>query len=206
MHEAYHERMSILQRLMFGTMYRLGFTPWDGHPIPARVRAAAEATEKGRALDVGCGTGDTAIFLAGQGWDVTGVDFVQRALDRARAKAAAAGVRVNFVQADVADLDSAGIGDRFRLIVDTGLLHGLADDVRDAYVGHLAHLAAPGATLIIGAFPTGGDGEPRGIDRAEIVRRFAPDWELRSAATEEGISSGNDREIVMYELRRKTNR
>lgn len=195
--------MSIIQRLMFGTMYRLGFTPWDGHPIPERVRAAAESTQKGRALDVGCGTGDTSIFLAGQGWDVTGVDFVQRALDRAKSKAAAAGVRVNFVRADVAELDQAGIGDGFRLIVDSGLLHGLPDDVRDAYVRHLGRLAAPGATLIIGAFPTGGNGKPRGIDRAEIERRFTPEWEVRSAGAQQGISGGNEREIVMYELRRK---
>jgi len=195
--------MSILQRLMFGTMYRLGFTPWDGHPIPERVRVAAESRVKARALDVGCGTGDTAIFLAGRGWDVAGVDFEQRALDRARTKAAAAGVHVNFVHADVARLDRSGIGDGFRLIVDSGLLHGLPDDIRDAYVGHLARLAAPDATLIIGAFPTTGGGKPRGIDQAEIERRFAPDWDLRFAGTQEGVSGDREREIVMYELRRK---
>jgi SAM-dependent methyltransferase len=192
--------MSVLQRLMFGAMYRLGFTPWDGHPIPQRVRAAAAAPQKGRALDVGCGTGDTSIFLAGQGWAVTGVDFVQHALERARAKAARAGVSVDFVRADVSQLDRAGIGDGFRLIVDNGLLHGLPDDVRDAYVRHLARIAAPDATLIIGAFPAGANAKPRGIDRAEIERRFSGDWELRSAEPQPGISGDANREIVIYGL------
>ncbi len=193
---------SLLQRLRFALMYRFGFTPWDGHPIPAPVREAAGATPKGRALDVGCGTGDTAIFLAENGWDVVGVDFVQRALDQAAAKAEVAGARVRFVRGDVARLDELGIGEDFRLIVDSGLLHGLADDVRDAYVRHLAALAAPGATLIVGAFPTGGE-RPRGIDRDEVERRFRDEWDLVAADTEEGISSQAQREIVLYELRRQ---
>ncbi len=188
---------------MFTLMYRFGFTPWDGHPLPSRLRVAADAPAKGRALDLGCGTGDTAIHLAKHGWEVTGVDFVERALDRARAKSEAAGVDVRFVRADVARLPEAGVGDGFRLVVDSGLLHGLSDEARDAYVGHVTAAAAPGATMILGAFPTGGKGGPRGIDRAEVGRRFADGWDLVGAGTEEGISRGDARAIVVYELRRK---
>lgn len=188
---------------MFGAMYRLGFTPWDGHPIPERLRAAAEAPEKGRALDIGCGTGETAIFLAQQGWEVTGIDFVQRALDRARAKAEAAGARVRFTRADVTRLPEAGVGDGFRLLVDNGCLHGLSDQARDAYVSHITAAAVPGATIIIGAFPAGVRRQPRGMDRDEIERRFAPEWELLDDGAETGTDSMARRGIHIYELRRK---
>lgn len=194
---------TFLRRLTFALMYRFGFTPWDGHPIPSRVREAADATEKGRALDLGCGTGDTAIFFAKNGWEVVGVDFVQRALDRAAAKADAAGVRVRFVRGDVARLDELDVGDGFLLIVDGGLLHGLDDDVRAAYVGHLAGLASPGATLLIIAFATGGGRGPRGIGRDEVERRFGDDWDLVAADPDEAMSNHAPREVVIYELRRK---
>ncbi len=70
--------------------------------------------------------------LPGQhGWKVTGVDFVPKALDKARAKAGAAGVPVDFVHADVTHLSRAGIDAKFQLIVDNGCLHGMSDGDRD---------------------------------------------------------------------------
>jgi 2-polyprenyl-3-methyl-5-hydroxy-6-metoxy-1,4-benzoquinol methylase len=82
---------------VFGVMYRLGFTPWDGHPLAKSLRdlvegnaGAASGLPAGTALDIGCGTGDSAIYLARHGWQVTGVDFVATALSKARTKATAA--------------------------------------------------------------------------------------------------------------------
>ena len=76
------------------------------------LRELVEGTDTlspGSALDVGCGTGDASIYLAQHGWQVTGVDFTPKALDKARAKAGAAGVPVDFVHADVTHLSQAGI-------------------------------------------------------------------------------------------------
>ena len=89
----------IKDRLMFGLMYLIGFTPWEGHKLPTRLRDLVEGKyvlPKGKALDLGCGTGDTSIYLAQNGWDVTAIDFVQRAVKRAQTKAAAAGVKVRY--------------------------------------------------------------------------------------------------------------
>ena len=72
------------------------------------------------------------------------MDFVARAVDKARAKAEANKVAVNFVRADVTRLSSGGIGSTFGLIVDNGCLHGMSPDDRDAYVREVAAVAAPG--------------------------------------------------------------
>lgn len=175
---------------LFRILYRIGFTPWDGHPLVTPLRELIEGTADaatlppGSALDVGCGTGDSSIFLAQHGWHVTGVDFVPRALEKARAKARAANTEVDFVHADVTHLSQAGIDGDFQLIVDNGCLHGMSDHDRDLYVREITAAAAPGARLSIVAFKPGGPVGPAGIDQAEIEHRFTPMWTLLSAADE----------------------
>jgi SAM-dependent methyltransferase len=139
----------------------------------------------GSALELGCGTGDTAIYLAKRGWQVTAVDFVPTALEKARAKPGAE--NVNFVQADVRQLRQAGLGGPFQLIVDNGCLHNMNDDDRDAYVREVSAVATPDARLLIVAFVPGGRFGVRGIDQAEIERRFASGWTLQSSGDEQGL-------------------
>jgi SAM-dependent methyltransferase len=179
---------------LFRVFYRLGFTPWDGHPQSATLRGLVEgpdALPPGSALDVGCGTGDASIYLAQQGWQVTGIDFVPKALDKARAKARAANVAVNFVQADVTHLSQAGIGSGFELIVDNGCFHGMSAHDRDLYVNQIAAVAAPGARLVMVAFEPSGRFGPTGVEQSEIERRFTPTWTLLSATDEPRWANGN---------------
>ena len=100
----------------------------------------------GRALDVGCGTGDNAIELARRGFQVTALDIADRPLMLAREKATAAGVDVNF---RVADATRLGATDgAFDLIVDRGLLMSLfGERARRAYASALIRLAADGGSL-----------------------------------------------------------
>ncbi|MGA9676395.1 MAG: class I SAM-dependent methyltransferase [Mycobacterium sp.] len=175
---------------LFRVFYGLGFTPWDGHAHATSLRELIEGTPDtpalppGAALDVGCGTGDSSIYLAQHGWHVTGVDFVVKALDKARAKARAAGVQVDFVHADVTHLSQAGTAADFQLIVDNGCLHGMSDGDRDLYVQEITTAAAPGASLLIVAAPPGGPVRLLGLDQAEVERRFTPAWTLLSTAEE----------------------
>ena len=83
--------------------YREGTTPWDsGLPSKELQRILTEQEiSDGRALELGCGTGTNAVFLAEQGFDVTAVDCASLALERARTKADDAGVRVRWVEVDV---------------------------------------------------------------------------------------------------------
>jgi cyclopropane fatty-acyl-phospholipid synthase-like methyltransferase len=175
------------RQLLFKTFYWLGFVPWDGHPLATSLQQLVEgdgALAPGAALDLGCGTGDTSIYLAKHGWQVTGVDFVATAVDKASAKAQANKVAVNFARADVTCLSSEGVGSNFGLIVDNGCLHGMSAADRDAYVREVTAVAARDARLLLVEFITGGSYGVPGVDPDEVERRFAADWTLLSSGDE----------------------
>ncbi len=75
---------------------------WSGEPNGALVAEVA-GLSPGRALDVGCGEGADAIWLASGGWDVTAIEVSGVALERAAAQARAAGVAVRWVHAGLAE-------------------------------------------------------------------------------------------------------
>jgi 2-polyprenyl-3-methyl-5-hydroxy-6-metoxy-1,4-benzoquinol methylase len=184
------------RQLLFKTFYRLGFAPWDGHPLANSLTDLIEgdgALAPGTALDLGCGTGDTSIYLAKHGWQVTGVDFVAKAVDKARAKAEADKVAVNFAMADVTRLSSEGVGSNFGLIVDNGCLHGMTDEDRNAYVREVTKVAAPQGRLLLVEFIPGGTFGVPGIDPAEVERRFAVSWTPLASGSEPAMDhNGKD--------------
>jgi SAM-dependent methyltransferase len=195
---------------MFRVFYRIGFTPWDGHPMAPALRDLVEgvadspALTPGLALDVGCGTGDTSIYLAQHGWQVTGVDFVPKAVQKARAKAAAAGVSVDFRDGDATRLSSEGLPTGFGLIVDQGCLHGMSGDDRDRYAREVTAVAAPDARLLLVEFTRSGANLVPGIDQAEIERRFAPDWTLLSTGDNPNAANRDRNALRYYVLQRRS--
>jgi len=178
------------RQLLFKMFYRLGFVPWDGHPLAISLQELIDgegALAPGTALDLGCGTGDNSIYLAEHGWQVTGVDFVAKAVHKARAKAEANQVAATFTQADVTRLSSEGVGSDFGLIVDNGCLHGMRPEDRDAYAREIAAVAAPDARLLLVEFVTGASYGVPGIDPDEVNQRFAADWMLLSSGDEPAL-------------------
>ena len=163
-------------------LYFLGFTPWDHGIVPPELVELVEgpqALAPGRALDLGCGSGTQAIYLAQQGWQVTGVDYVGRALEHARQRAATAGVAPRWIQGDVTRLRDLGVGDGYTLLFDSGCFHGLNATERAAYAAGIATVAAPGATLLVFSFAPHFRGPaPRGVSSEELVRCFGADWEV----------------------------
>jgi cyclopropane fatty-acyl-phospholipid synthase-like methyltransferase len=170
--------MSIGYRLMYAT----GLTPWDDETPPPELAGLVqgdEALPPARALDLGCGTGTDAVFLARHGWKVTGVDSVARPLQAARRRAQEAGVEVAWVQGSVAALDTLGLEGPFHLVHDVGCFHGLSDDERNGYARAVTALSAKSATMLLFAFQPGRRGPaPRGVSREELQERFDPQWEL----------------------------
>lgn len=166
----------------------LGVTPWEGglaQPAVARQLAAMFDCEEagreapyGRVLDVGCGSGIHAVELARRGWQVVGIDAVPRAIERARERARAQGVSVDFRVGDVTDLAALRLEPGFRLFLDFGTVHGLTPEQCLAVGRSVTALAAPEATLLMIAFAPGRRAPlPRGLDRAEIERIY-PGWTI----------------------------
>lgn len=161
--------------------YRFGVTPWEeaGRIFGGQIDTLLDSvvSRPGRALDVGCGTGDHSIELAKRGWRVTGVDTVQLALNKADAKARDCNVDVSFVHGDATELGES-VGGNYDLVLDVGCFHGLTDAQRVAYASQITAIAAPGATLLMFAFGRGHRGPlPRGVSRCEAERTFTG-WNL----------------------------
>ncbi|OMB97227.1 methyltransferase type 12 [Mycobacterium sp. NS-7484] len=189
--------MSSRQRL-FRWLYRLGFTPWDGHPLAHSLTGLIEggSLPPSAALDLGCGTGDTAVYLARNGWHVTGVDYVDKPLKKARDKAGTLPIR--FAKADVTQLSSSGLGAGFELIIDSGCLHGMSGADRDAYVREVSAVAAPGARLLIVAFIPGTSTGVPGIGFDEVQRRFSDGWSLVSSGDEPAMDHNGKNPARFY--------
>jgi SAM-dependent methyltransferase len=102
--------------------YRTGDTPWDtGQPSSELQRVIAEEHIRPcRAIELGCGSGTNAVWLAKQGFEVTGVDFSSLAISRAHGRAASEGVKVSFLCADVLNLADLG---RYDFVFDRGCYH-----------------------------------------------------------------------------------
>jgi SAM-dependent methyltransferase len=178
-----------LTSVAYRLLYAAGYTPWEQiAELPAarrRISALFEREESGReppygkALDLGCGSGIWAVELARRGWEVTGVDFVPKALRRARERVDRAGVRARLVEGDVTDLRTAGIGTGFRFLLDFFLFHDeLTDEQRSAMGREVTAVAAPGATLLMTAWAPGRRGPlPRGASRSDIERAY-PQWRV----------------------------
>jgi len=134
--------------------YRSGTAQWSGNPNPLVVQEA-EHLAPGTALDLGCGQGDDAIWLALRGWTVTGVDVADAALERAAERAEAAGVdTIVWQQHDLAETFPAA---NYDLII-AAYLHSPVELPRSEILGRAAAAVSPGGTLLIvghAGFPAG---------------------------------------------------
>ena len=170
--------------VFFRAAYLFGFKPWDTGVPPPELVSVVEGNDRlvpGKALDLGCGTGTNSIYLAKHGWEVTGIDFVPRAIRAARRKAAAAGVSPRLIVGDVTRLTELGVGSGFDLLLDLGCFHSIPDTGRDAYVRGATEVASPGAMMLLFCAVRGDKPQrigPRGVAPGEVAQRFASGWEL----------------------------
>lgn len=155
--------------------------PWDiKAPQPAVVRLASSGVLRDDVLDAGCGLGENAIFLASQGYRVTGVDGSAVALSSARARAASRGVDVTFLHADVTTMD--GVAPGFTTVLDSALYHCLTGEQRDAYAAALARVTVPGAQLHVFCFSDEGNegfGLPMKVTQEDLREHLSSHWTIR---------------------------
>ena len=137
----------MMRRLRFAWMY-LRRPPWDSGITPPELYEFIASHPPGRAIDLGCGTGTNVLALAQNGWQVTGVDFIPKAIRIAKRKVKQARLNADLRVGDVTRLD--GIAGPFDLALDIGCFHGVND--KAAYLDELDRLLAPGGRWLMYGF------------------------------------------------------
>ncbi|WP_089917745.1 class I SAM-dependent methyltransferase [Lentzea albida] len=166
--------------------YASGVTPWViGRPQPAIVEAEEKGWFTGPVLDLGCGTGENALFLSRAGYEAVGVDIAEGAIETARAKAAAEDVAPWFVVGDVlrpAELELPAR--RWATVLDCALFHVFDAAGRAAYVRSLAGLLEPGGHVVVLAMSTDGPHFGPEVDDEVVRAAFAePEWSVEELLT-----------------------
>lgn len=142
---------------MYNLLYKRG-APWEGGPREELVHLVEsgrlDPSNGARAIDLGCGSGANVVFLAEHGFDVTGVDFSEVALDKGRALAKARGVtdRTTFVSADLTQPTLSGVEGPFDLVIDYGTLDDFKGAKRLAVARHPARLTRAGGVFLLWCF------------------------------------------------------
>ena len=144
------------------------------------MRLAEAARITGRVIDIGCGTGENALYLATSGLDVVGVDWSPEAIRQARDKAQTRGLSVEFELADVLDLGD--YRESFDTATDSGVFHVFEDDDRPRYQRSVRGVLHPGGHLFLLCFSErqGGDWGPRRVTQRELRETFADGWHVDS--------------------------
>lgn len=157
----------MIMKLFYDVVYRYFRAPWD---IGAREELVA-LVEGGRvmpcrAIDLGCGAGANAIYLAQNGFEVVGVDYSQAALEKASARAEDAGVQIDFVLDDLTDLRH--VSGTFDFLLDYGVLDDLRMAQREPYLRNMLPLTQVGSRYLLWGFEY----------RLRWWERFLPFWDL----------------------------
>jgi len=141
-----------LKNIVFDLLYRFGKPPWViDAPQPALMAAVSQGVIRGPSvLDVGCGTGDNAVYLAECGFSVTGVDVSTAALALAERKARTLSVKARFVPLDAFQL--ATLATQFETVLDFGLFHQFAGATRARYVRALGEVCTSRGQLLLQCF------------------------------------------------------
>lgn len=178
----------MLMKLFYHVTYRYFRAPWE---IGAREELMS-LVDGGRimpcrAIDLGCGTGANAIYLAQKGFEVTGVDFAEAAIHKARARALEAGVQVEFIVDDLTNLRH--VSGTFDFLLDYGVLDDLRLHQREPYVQNMLALTHATSRYLLWGF----EYPMRWWERClpfydipfasgEIEHRFGPYFEIEKIA------------------------
>jgi len=211
-------------RRLYDFMYRLGLARafwsraerWEiralveGGPCdPARL--APPSGGRPRAIDLGCGEGGVAVYLAQRGFETVGVDFSEVALRSARRTAGRAGLDcadIRFVQGDLTGPSIPGVDGPFDLLVDYGTLDDISAGERHRVAALIESLARPGSRFFLYAFyarlrdlprfSLSGPSRlaPERIEPGEMEALFGSSWEI------ERIPREGDRFIATFLLTR----
>jgi 2-polyprenyl-3-methyl-5-hydroxy-6-metoxy-1,4-benzoquinol methylase len=181
-------------RFLYRLMYRIKRPPWDTGITPPELIEAftTGAIPPGPVLDLGCGTGTNAIYMAQQGRAVTGIDFAPEAITKARRKARETGVEhaVQFLLADVTRLAELSLP-LFSFALDMGCYHGLSVEDQRRYSQGLAKQVIPGGRVMMFTL------DPRrrfwtsfGVSPEQVQALFSPWFDTQRIQRDEFFKGG----------------
>ncbi len=158
-----------------------GTPPWEiGHPQREFVHLEEQREIRGRVLDVGCGTGENALYYASKGHETWGIDFAPTAIRRAREKSEGRTAAPHFEE--LSALELSRLGTTFDTVTDCGMFHTFLDEQRPVYAASVANVLRPGGRFFILCFsdrePTDWGG-PRRVTEAELRATFTKGWKVR---------------------------
>ncbi|TVS09293.1 MAG: class I SAM-dependent methyltransferase [Planctomycetaceae bacterium] len=175
---------------------------WDTGLVAEDLKRAVREglIQPGRAVELGCGSGTNAIYLASQGFEVTAIDVAPTSLAIAEAKANEAGVQVRWVLADVLNLPDLGT---FDLIFDRGCYHNVRYVDAEGFVRAMCQLTRPGSRALIVSLNRDG---PPGIREATMREDFSESFDfvqLQESEIRTGADGGDRRASWFLLLQRK---
>jgi SAM-dependent methyltransferase len=183
---------------------------WSGEPNGALMREVADL-RPGRALDVGCGEGADAIWLASRGWEVTALDVSEVALNRGRSHAAAAGVDITWVHSGLLEANLPGAGFDLVSAQYPALRRTSGNDAERALIGAVA---AGGTLLVVHhdvrdrahALEHGCDPD-EWVGPREVASRLDAGWqinvdEIRERTITGGAGAQHAHDVVLHATRK----
>ncbi|MDA4117559.1 MAG: class I SAM-dependent methyltransferase [Thaumarchaeota archaeon] len=178
----------------FNEAYR-GSPPWDiGRPQKEFVKVARGGEIRGKVLDVGCGTGENALYFDSLGLEVCGLDAAPLAIQKARSKALERAARVKFEVGDALHLEKLKQG--FDTITDCGLFHTFSDENRRVFVRSLKAALNESGTYFMLCFSDkepAGWGGPRRVTEGEIRETFGSSWMINYVRKARFSTTFNDK-------------
>lgn len=158
-----------------------GEAPWEiGRPQPEVENLERSGRFRGRILDVGCGKGENALYLASKGYDVCAIDFVDIVVQEARKEMTRRALTVDFQTIDALQLNN--IGRTFNTVLDSATFHTFSDCQRQTYVNCLRKIMLPKAILHLICFSNleMRQGGALRITQDEIHNIFSDGWKIET--------------------------
>jgi len=147
-------------------------------PQPALIDLEKSGAIRGEVLDIGCCSGENALYLASQGYSVTGIDSSPTLIARALLKASKRNLKVKFLLFDSLKIEILGM--TFDTVIDCGLFHSFPRETRPQYLDSLHQVLRPGGiyhVLCSSEDDLGNEGLKQ-TTKDELEQYFQKGWEI----------------------------